>query len=64
MLCRIEPTKETVEPMIFSKIAITIIRLTRFTLLLLLRTERYMWRNHVATCAQANNSGRDLDLTL
>ena len=49
MLRRPEPTKETVEPMILSIIAITITHLTRFTLLLLLRIQRYMWRNHVAT---------------
>jgi len=29
---------------------------------LLLRILRYMWRNHVDTWAQANNSGRNLDL--
>ena len=33
-----------------------------FTILLLLRIERYMWRNHVATLAYANNSVRNLDL--
>jgi len=31
-------------------------------LLLLLRIQRYMWRNHVATRAYNNNSGRNLDL--
>ena len=51
MLRRPEPTKETVEPMILRIIAIVITHLTRFTLLLLLRIQRYMWRNHVATWA-------------
>jgi len=51
MLRRPEPTKETVEPMFLSIIAIAITHLTRFTLLLLLRIQRYMWRNHVATWA-------------
>jgi len=51
MLRRPEPTKETVEPMILSIIAIAITHLTRFTLLLLLRIQRCMWRNHVATWA-------------
>jgi len=50
-LRRPEPTKETVEPMFLSIIAIAITHLTRFTLLLLLRIQRYMWRNHVATWA-------------
>ena len=45
-----------------SAIAIAITHLTRFTLLLLLRIQRYMWRNHVATWSWANNSGRNLDL--
>jgi len=49
MLRRPDPTKETVEPMILSMIAIAITHLTRFTLLLPLRIQRYMWRNHVAT---------------
>jgi len=62
MLRRLEPTKERVEPTILSTIAIEITHLTRFALLLLLRIIRYMWRNHVATWAQANNSGRNLDL--
>jgi len=62
MLRRPEPTKETVEPIILSIIAIAITHLTRFTLLLLLRIQRCMWRNHVATWAKANNSGRNLDL--
>jgi len=51
MLCRHESTNETVEPMILSIIAIVITHLTRFTLLLLLRIQRYMWRNHVLTWA-------------
>jgi len=51
VLRRTEPTKETVEPMILSIIAIAITHLTRFTLLLLLRIQRYIWRNHVATWA-------------
>jgi len=51
MLPRPEPTKETVEPMILSITAIAITHLTRFTLLLLIRIQRYMWRNHVATWA-------------
>jgi len=62
MLCRPEPTKERVEQTILSTIAIEITHLTRFALLLLLRIPRYMWRSHVATWAQANNSGRNLDL--
>jgi len=49
MLRRPEATKETVEPMILNIIAIEIAHLTRFSLLLLLRIQRYMWRNHVAT---------------
>jgi len=49
MLCRPEPTKETVEPMILSVIAIASTHFTRFTLLMLLRIQCYMWRNHVAT---------------
>ena len=57
-----EPTKERVEPKIHSTIAIEITHLTRFALLLLLRILRYMWRNHVTTWAQANNSGRNWDL--
>ena len=51
MLRRPEPTKEAVEPMILRIIVIAITHLTRFTLLLLLRIQRYMWRNHVATWA-------------
>jgi len=51
MLRRSEPTKDTVEPTILSIIAIALTRLPRFTLLLLLRIRRYMWRNHVATWA-------------
>jgi len=50
MLCHPEPTKETVKPMILSIIAIAITHLTRFTLLLLLQIQRYMWRNDVAIC--------------
>jgi len=46
-----EPTKETVEPMTLSIIAIAITHLTRFTLRLLLRIQRHMWRNHVSTWA-------------
>jgi len=42
MLRRPEPTKETVEPMILSIIAIAITHWTRFTLPLLLRIQRYM----------------------
>jgi len=56
------PTKERVEPTILSIIAIDIRHLTRFALLLLLQILRYMWRNHVATWAYANNRGRNLDL--
>jgi len=41
MLRRPEPIKETVEPMILSIIAIEIKHSTRFTLLLLLRIQRY-----------------------
>jgi len=62
MLRRPEPTKEGIEPRILSKIAIEITHLTMFALLLLLRSLRYTWRNHVAIWAQANNSGRNLDL--
>jgi len=62
MLCHPEKTKERVEPTILSIIAIEIRHLTWFTLLLLLRILRCMWRNHVATWAEANNSGRNLDL--
>jgi len=51
MLRRPEPTKETVEPIILSMIAIAITHLTRLALLLLLRIQRYMWRNHCATWA-------------
>jgi len=62
MLHRPEPTKERVEPTILSTIAIEITHLTTFAFLLLLRILRYMWRNHVANWAQANNSDRNLDL--
>jgi len=51
MLRRPEPTKETVELMILSIIAIAITHLTRFILVLQLRILRYMWRNHIATWA-------------
>jgi len=51
LLRRPEPTKETVKPTTLSIIVITITGLNRFTLLLLLRIQRYMWRNHVATWA-------------
>jgi len=51
ILHRPEPTKETVEPMILSIIAIEITDLTRFILPVLLQIQRYMWRNHVATWA-------------
>jgi len=60
MLSRPESTKEKVEPTILSTIAIEITRLTRFALPLLLRI--LLLRIHVATWAQANNSGRVLDL--
>jgi len=50
-LCRPEPTKERVKPTILSAIAIEIIHLARFTLLLLLRIQCYMWRNNVVTWA-------------
>jgi len=49
MLRRPETTKETVEPMILSIIAIAITHLIRFTLLLLLRIQCCMWCNHVST---------------
>jgi len=62
MLRRPKPTKERVELTILSTIAIEITHLKSFALLLLLRILRYMWTNHVATWAQANNSGRNLDL--
>jgi len=51
MLSCPEPTKERVEPMILSIIAVAITHLTRFTLLLLLRIQRYIWHNHVTTWA-------------
>ena len=62
MLYRPEPIKERVEPTFLRIIAIEIRHLTRFALLLLLWILRYMWRNHVATWAEANKSGRNLDL--
>jgi len=51
LLRRQKPTNETVEPMILSIIAIEITDLTRFILPVLLRIQRYMWHNHVATWA-------------
>jgi len=62
MLRSPEPTKERVEAPILSIIAIEITHLTSFTPLLLVRIQRHMCRNHVATWAYANNSGRNLDL--
>jgi len=44
-----EPTKERVEPTTIGITAIEITHLTRFTLLLLIRIQRKMWRNHHAT---------------
>jgi len=44
-----ETTKERVEPSTFSIMAIEITHSTGFRLVLLLRIQRYMWRNHVAT---------------
>jgi len=38
--------------------------MTRFTFLLLLQIQRYMWRNHIPTWAYAKNSGRNLDLKM
>jgi len=49
ILCRPEPTKERVEPTNLSIIAIEITHLTKFTLLLMLRIQRYMGLYHVAT---------------
>ena len=57
-----ESTKESVEPTILSIITIEITHLTRFTLLLLLRIQRYIWRNHVASWAYTNTSDRNLEL--
>jgi len=57
-----EPTGGKVEPTILSIIAIEITHSTRFTLLLLLRIQRYMWRNHVATWPYADSSNTNLDL--
>jgi len=62
MLRRSELTKERVEPTILSITAIEITYLTRFALILLLRIQSYMWRNHVATCVWANNNGRNSDV--
>ena len=44
-----EQTKETVERATLDITAVEIPHSIRFTLLLLLRIQRYMWRNHVAT---------------
>ena len=55
-----EPTMERAEPTILSIIAIRIIHLIRFTLLFLLRRQRFMWRDQFATWAYANNDGRNL----
>ena len=49
MLYRPEPSKERGETTILSIITSEITHWTRFTLLLLLRIQRYMWCNHVAT---------------
>jgi len=51
LLRRPGPPKERVEPMILSIIAIAITHLTRFAFLLLLRIQRYIWRNDIATWA-------------
>ena len=51
MLRRPEPTKQKVEPIILSIIAIAITHWTTFTLLLLLRIQRYMLRDHIVTWA-------------
>jgi len=48
---RSEPTKEKVELTTLGTTKIEIPHLTRFTLILLLRIQRYMWRNHVTTWA-------------
>jgi len=64
MLRRPEPIKERIELTTLSIIAIQITHSTTFTLLLLLRIQRYMLRNHIATWAYDNNSGRNLDLNL
>jgi len=56
MLRSPEPTKEKVELTIFSITAIEIRHLISFTLLLLLRIQRYMCRHHDSTWAYANNS--------
>jgi len=61
MLRRPEPNKKRVEPTILSIVAVEITHFTKSTLLMLLRIQRYMWRNNVATWAYANNSGRNLD---
>jgi len=59
---RSEATKERVEWKTLGITAIEISHSTRFTLLLLLRRQRYMSRNHVATWDFANNNGRNLNL--
>ena len=46
---RPEPTKERVELTTLGITSIEIPHSTRFTLLLPLRIQRYMWCNHVAT---------------
>ena len=56
MLRRPESSKEKVEATTLTIIAIKIRHLTRFALLWLLRIQRYMWRNHVATWAYASAS--------
>jgi len=50
-LCVAQPTKEKVELTTLGTTKIEIPHLTRFTLILLLRIQRYMWRNHVTTWA-------------
>jgi len=62
MLRRLERTKVGVEPATLSLIAIEFTHSTRFTPMFLLRIQRYMWRNHVATWAWPNNSDRNVDL--
>jgi len=59
---RSEATKERVEWKTLGITAIEISHSTRFTLLLLLRRQRYMSRNHVATWDFAKNNGRNLNL--
>jgi len=62
MLRRPQPTKERVEPTILSVIAIDISHLTRFTFLLLIRIQRYLWRNHIITWANVISSDMNFDL--